>query len=80
MPFVSTNVSKNTGPEDWRLREAATFAFGLILDGPDPSQLLDTAKQALVFLLQVRATRHPEGAAEATQGHRFTCMSGWVQL
>ena len=53
MPFVQTNISKNTTPEDWRLREAATFAFGLVLEGPEPSALLDTVKQALVFLLQV---------------------------
>jgi importin subunit beta-1 len=53
MPFVQANISKNAGPEDWRLREAATFAFGLVLDGPDPSTLVDTVKQALGFLLQV---------------------------
>ena len=53
MPFVQANISKNTAAEDWRLREAATFAFGLVLDGPEPSALLDTVKQALVFLLQV---------------------------
>ena len=53
MPFVQANISKNTTPEDWRLREAATFAFGLVLDGPDPAVLLDTVKQALTFLLTV---------------------------
>ena len=53
LPFVQANVSKNTTPEDWRLREASTFAFGLVLDGPDPEGLLETVKQALAFLLQV---------------------------
>lgn len=51
MPFVEANISKNAGPEDWRLREAATFAYGLILDGPEPQMLLPNARTALVFLL-----------------------------
>ncbi len=54
MPFVQANISKNTSPEDWRLREAATFAFGLVLDGPNPAAFTDTVKQALGYLLQVR--------------------------
>lgn len=52
MPFIQGNISKNTGPEDWRMREAATFAFGLILDGPEPSAFNTTIKDALGFLLQ----------------------------
>jgi importin subunit beta-1 len=51
MPFIQSNISKNTSPEDWRWREAATFAFGLILDGPQPSMFFDTARNALGFLL-----------------------------
>lgn len=57
MPFIQANINKNTAPEDWRLREAATFAFGLVLDGPNPAALTDTVKQALAYLLQVRAQR-----------------------
>lgn len=52
MPFVTSNISKNTGPEDWHFREAATFTFGSILEGPSSRQLLEIAKQALPFLLQ----------------------------
>jgi len=59
MPFVQANISKNTGPEDWRLREAATFAFGLVLDGPNPTQLTDTVRQALAYLLSAMADPHP---------------------
>lgn len=57
MPFIQANISKNTAPEDWRLREAATFAFGLILDGPDPACFADTIKLALGFLLQAIKVR-----------------------
>ena len=53
MPFVQANISKNTTPEDWRLREAATFDFGLVLEGPDPAAFSDTVKPALSFFLQV---------------------------
>lgn len=34
MPFVTANIQKADGAESWRLREAATFAFGSILEGP----------------------------------------------
>ncbi|KAL6753595.1 ARM repeat-containing protein [Haematococcus lacustris] len=60
MPFIQANISKNTTAEDWRLREAATFAFGLILDGPEPAMFQDTAKQALGFLLQAMKDPHPQ--------------------
>ncbi|KAG1660011.1 hypothetical protein FOA52_009831 [Chlamydomonas sp. UWO 241] len=59
LPFVQANISKNTTPEDWRLREAATFAFGLVLDGPDPAAFTETVRQALAFLLQAMSDPHP---------------------
>ena len=34
MPFVTANIQKADGTESWRFREAATFAFGSILEGP----------------------------------------------
>eukprot|EP00775_Hariotina_reticulata_P014411 gene14411-14517_t len=43
LPFVTENIGKTTSPEDWRLREAATFAFGSILEGPSPRALADVA-------------------------------------
>jgi hypothetical protein len=54
MPFVTENIGKNSTPEDWRLREAATFAFGSILEGPSPRSLAEIVRQAMGFLLAVR--------------------------
>lgn len=59
MPFVQANINKSTSPEDWRLREAATFAFGSILEGPSPSVLLEIVKQALMFFLPAMKDPHP---------------------
>jgi hypothetical protein len=53
MPFVTDNIGKNSTPEDWRLREAATFAFGSILEGPSPRSLAEIVRQAMGFLLAV---------------------------
>lgn len=53
MPFVTENIGKNSAPEDWRLREAATFAFGSMLEGPSPTALADIVRQAMGFLLAV---------------------------
>jgi len=61
MPFIVENISKNTAPADWRLREAATFAYGLILDGPSPAAFMDTVKQALHHLLTAMKVRVPCG-------------------
>jgi hypothetical protein len=48
MPFITANIGNK---ELWRLREAATFAFGSILEGPDGDKLSPVASQALPFLL-----------------------------
>lgn len=53
MPFVTENIGKNSTPEDWRLREAATFAFGSMLEGPSPRALAEIVRQAMGFLLAV---------------------------
>ncbi|KAH0470402.1 hypothetical protein IEQ34_000125 [Dendrobium chrysotoxum] len=47
MPFVEGNITK----PDWRSREAATFAFGSILEGPSIEQLLPMVHAGLDFLL-----------------------------
>jgi importin subunit beta-1 len=57
MPFVTENISKASRPEDWRLREAATFAFGSMLEGPDPRTVADIVRQAMGVLLAVSAPR-----------------------
>ncbi|KAL0347508.1 UNVERIFIED_CONTAM: Importin subunit beta-1 [Sesamum calycinum] len=47
MPFVEINIS-NT---DWRSREAATYAFGSILEGPSIEKLSPMVNAGLEFLL-----------------------------
>ncbi|KAL8206069.1 hypothetical protein R6Q57_009620 [Mikania cordata] len=47
MPFVQENISK----PDWRSREAATYAFGSILEGPSVEKLSPMVVSALEFLL-----------------------------
>ncbi|GAV73592.1 IBN_N domain-containing protein/HEAT_EZ domain-containing protein [Cephalotus follicularis] len=47
MPFVQTNIVK----PDWRCREAATYAFGSILEGPTIEQLSPLVRAGLDFLL-----------------------------
>ena len=55
MPFIHANISQ----AEWRLREAATFAFGSILEGPDPAKLAPVAAQALPFLLNAMKDEKP---------------------
>jgi importin subunit beta-1 len=53
MPFVTTHIAKAGGPDDWRWREASTFAFGSIVEGPSADSLVQLVQQAMPFLLQV---------------------------
>ncbi|KAI3963541.1 hypothetical protein MKW92_025741 [Papaver armeniacum] len=48
MPFVQENIVKTT---DWRCREAATYAFGSILEGPSEEKLSPLVNAGLEFLL-----------------------------
>lgn len=47
MPFVQERITK----PDWRSREAATFAFGSILDGPSVEKLSPLVNAGFEFLL-----------------------------
>ncbi|KAF4379577.1 hypothetical protein F8388_023594 [Cannabis sativa] len=47
MPFIEENIAK----PDWRQREAATYAFGSILEGPSPDKLMPLVNVALTFML-----------------------------
>jgi len=48
IPFVEKNITSN----DWRLREAATMAFGSILEGPKTRTLAGFIVQALPVLVK----------------------------
>ena len=50
---MQPNIDRKAAPEDWRYREAATFVFGCILEGPSPDQLAQLVLPGLTFLLQV---------------------------
>ncbi len=56
LPFVNANITRSAAAEDWHLREAATFAFGSIMDGPSPDSLKQWVQQGLVYLLQALGT------------------------
>ncbi|KAK6943445.1 Importin-beta, N-terminal domain [Dillenia turbinata] len=47
VPFVQSNIIKT----DWRGREAATYAFGSILEGPSTEKLAPLVNAGLEFLL-----------------------------
>ncbi len=59
MPYVQQNIQRNNSPDDWRYREAATFAFGCILDGPDSQALGDLARSGLNYLLSALSDTNP---------------------
>ena len=48
---MQANISKTGGPEDWRCREAATFAFGSILEGPSVPALAKLVQSGFGFFL-----------------------------
>lgn len=51
MPYVTANIQKADGADSWRAREAATFAFGSILEGPSVETLGQLVQSGLGFLL-----------------------------
>ena len=50
-PRAQENIDKKAAPEDWRYREAATSAFGAILEGPSTEKLAQYVAAGLGFLL-----------------------------
>lgn len=74
MPYVDTNVSK----ENWREREAATYAYGSIMEGPDPSKLVETASMAVPYMLQLLKDNNlaVRDTAAWTLGRMFECVHG----
>eukprot|EP00906_Rhabdomonas_costata_P035092 RCo049324 len=51
VPHVLPFVSKNINHTEWRHREAATLAFGSILDGPSTGLLQSVVEQAVPMML-----------------------------
>eukprot|EP01025_Chloroclados_australasicus_P021689 TRINITY_DN22731_c0_g2_i2.p2 TRINITY_DN22731_c0_g2~~TRINITY_DN22731_c0_g2_i2.p2 ORF type:complete len:926 (+),score=169.88 TRINITY_DN22731_c0_g2_i2:310-2778(+) len=56
MPFIQANIGN---PDDWRKREAATVAFGAIMEGPSSTALMKVSKEALNFLLNALNDSNP---------------------
>jgi importin subunit beta-1 len=61
MPFIEENITK----PDWRQREAATYAFGSILEGPSPDKLTPIVNVALTFMLTA-LTKDPNNQVKDT--------------
>lgn len=60
MPYVQANIQKQDGAESWRYREAATFAFGSILEGPSAPTLGQLVHSGLGFLLAALKDPNPQ--------------------
>jgi len=52
VPFVMPFIERHLKSENWRFREAATLAFGSILEGPRSDFIKNLIKQAVPILLQ----------------------------
>lgn len=59
LPYVVQFVVSNISDANWRLREAATMAFGSILDGPSSGALQQMVSGALPYLVQGLQDAHP---------------------
>ncbi|XP_042481167.1 importin subunit beta-1-like [Macadamia integrifolia] len=75
MPFIQENITK---PE-WRQREAATYAFGSILEGPSPDKLTSIVNVALNFMLSALMkdpNNHVKDTTAWTLGRIFEFLHG----
>ncbi|KAJ0961102.1 hypothetical protein J5N97_000917 [Dioscorea zingiberensis] len=75
MPFIEENITK----PDWRKREAATYAFGSILEGPSPDKLMPIVDVALNFMLTALLTdpnNHVKDTTAWTLGRIFEFLHG----
>lgn len=72
MPFVQENIMK----EDWHFREAATFAFGSILEGPSVEKLAPLVQGGLEFLLNAMKDQnsHVKDTTAWTLGRIFEVL------
>ncbi|KAJ3130159.1 karyopherin beta [Nowakowskiella sp. JEL0407] len=51
VPGVLAFVKEHFASEDWRYQEAAMYAYGSILDGPDPSVLRPIVEDSIMHLI-----------------------------
>ncbi|KAL5719053.1 Importin subunit beta-1 [Ranunculus cassubicifolius] len=75
MPFIEENITK----PDWRQREAATYAFGSILEGPSPEKLISIVNVALTFMLSALMkdpNNHVKDTTAWTLGRIFEFLHG----
>ncbi|GAV89095.1 IBN_N domain-containing protein/HEAT_EZ domain-containing protein, partial [Cephalotus follicularis] len=75
MPFIEENITK----PDWRHREAATYAFGSILEGPSPEKLTPIVNVALSFMLSAFTkdpNNHVKDTTAWTLGRIFEFLHG----
>ncbi|XP_068644968.1 importin subunit beta-1-like [Aristolochia californica] len=75
MPFIEENITK----PDWRCREAATYAFGSILEGPSPDKLTLIVNVALNFMLTALTkdpNNHVKDTTAWTLGRIFEFLHG----
>ncbi|PKA67275.1 Transportin-1 [Apostasia shenzhenica] len=72
MPFVEGNITKH----DWRSREAATYAFGSILEGPSIEKLSPMVSAGLEFLLNAMKDQnsHVKDTTAWTLGRIFETL------
>ncbi|KAG7612857.1 Importin-beta N-terminal domain [Arabidopsis suecica] len=75
MPFIEEKISK----PDWREREAATYAFGSILEGPSADKLMAIVNAALTFMLNALTndpSNHVKDTTAWTLGRIFEFLHG----
>ncbi|XP_031259923.1 importin subunit beta-1 [Pistacia vera] len=75
IPFIEENITK----PDWRQREAATYAFGSILEGPSPDKLVHVVNVALTFMLNALTkdpNNHVKDTSAWTLGRIFEFLHG----
>lgn len=75
MPFIEQRINK----PDWREREAATYAFGSILEGPSPGKLVPLVNVALNFMLTALMkdpNNHVKDTTAWTLGRIFEFLHG----
>lgn len=79
VPFVMPFIEENIRKPDWRQREAATYAFGSILEGPSPEKLTPIVNVALNFMLTTLLNdpnNHVKDTTAWTVGRMFEFMRG----